>query len=296
MVRAARRARGQSLVEFAIFIPILLMILVMAVDLGRVYLGWVSLNNVARVGANFAAQNPDAWEGSGISSLQARYRELMAKDARGINCTLPSTLPAPVFPDSGDSYGVGKRVRVDLACNFRLLTPLISNVIGDGAGNVSVTTSATFAIRAGSIGSATVGGNVPTPFPTDTPMPTAAPTPTPTPVPTAAPTPTQDPAITPDPAATPTPVAPTAAPTAQPPVVSFYGTPTSQDGTGGGPPGSVDENLIVGIPTLTVAFSNTTTGCTGQLSVGLRRRQHGQRVLGNRDPQLHRRVARIPSP
>ena len=63
----------------------------------------------------------------------------MAKDARGINCTLPSTLPAPVFPDAGDPYGVGKRVRVDLACSFRLLTPLISNVIGDGAGNVSVT-------------------------------------------------------------------------------------------------------------------------------------------------------------
>jgi len=261
--RAVRRARGQSLVEFAIFIPILLMILVMAVDLGRVYMGWVSLNNVARVGANFAAQNPDAWEGSGISSLQARYRELMAKDARGINCTLPSTLPAPTFPDSGDSYGVGKRVRVDLACSFRLLTPLIANVIGDGAGNVSVTSSATFAIRAGSIGSATVGGNVPTPFPTDTPMPTAAPTPTPTPAPTAAPTPTQDPAITPDPAATPTPVAPTAAPTPQPPVVSFYGSTTSQDGSGGGPPGSIDENLIVGIPTLTVVFTNTTTGDQG---------------------------------
>ncbi len=263
LVRAVRRARGQSLVEFAIFIPIILMILVMAVDLGRVYLGWVSLNNVVRIGANFAAQNPDAWEGSGITSLQARYRELMAKDARGINCTLPSTLPAPTFPDTTDRYGIGKRVRVDLTCSFRLLTPLVSNVIGDGAGNLAVTSSATFAIRAGSIGDATVGGDVPTPFPTDTPIPTAAPTPTPTPAPTAAPTPTPDPAITPDPAATPTPVAPTAAPTPQPPVVSFYGETTSQDGSGGGPPGSVDENLIVGIPGLVVQFQNTTTGDQG---------------------------------
>ena len=77
------------------------MILVMAVDLGRVYMGWVSLNNVARVGANFAAQNPDAWEGSGISSLQARYRELMAKDARGINCTLPEHAAGTDLPRLG---------------------------------------------------------------------------------------------------------------------------------------------------------------------------------------------------
>ncbi len=239
----SQRSPGQSLVEFAIMVPVLLLIVLTAVDFGRVYLGWVNLTNVARIGANFAAQNPNAWDGGGDATVQLRYRQLMARDAQGIDCTLPGTLPQPTFLDS--SYDVGARVQVDLTCNFRLLTPLISNVIGDGAGNLSVGSSAVFTIRFGSLDGVPIGGNVPTPSP--------SPTPSPTPGPTATPGPT----LTPDPSAGPT-------PTPGPPlVVSFYGTPTSTDSYGGGPPGSTDENLIVGIPTLTVTFTNTTTGTQG---------------------------------
>jgi PKD repeat protein len=44
--------------------------------------------------------------------------------------------------------------------------------------------------------------------------------------------------------------------------ISFYGVPASgqPDATGGGPPGSTNENQIVGATGLTVQFSNTTTG------------------------------------
>ena len=236
------RTAGQSLVEFAIFVPVLLLILLSAVDLGRVYMGWVNLTNAARIGANFAAQNPDAWQGGGDMAGQLRYRQLMAKDAQGINCTLPSTLPAPVFVDA--SYAVGSRVRVDLDCSFQLVTPLLSNVIGDGAGNVSVRSSSTFTIRSGSPDGAPIGGTGPTPSPSPTSAPTATPGPTPTPGPS--PDPSASPTITPEPL-----------------VVGFYGTPTSADSSGGGPPGSPDENLIVGIPNLVVAFTNTTTGTQG---------------------------------
>lgn len=44
----------------------------------------------------------------------------------------------------------------------------------------------------------------------------------------------------------------------------FYGTSTSADATGGGPPGSINENQIVGIPTLAVEFSNTSIGSNPQ--------------------------------
>lgn len=253
------RTAGQSLVEFAIFVPVLALILLMAVDLGRAYLGWVTLNNVARIGANYAAQNPEAWSGGGNSTIQAKYRQLMANDASAIGCDLPASWPDPNFADS--SHAIGTRVSVDLSCEFALITPLLSDLIGDGAGNIDVSASAAFAVRFGSFDSDTVftGGNWATPTPTASPTPTEAPTPT------ASPTPTPVPA-TPDPGSTPGPTAdPTAppAPTQTPVVVSFYGTPTSADGSGGGPPGSVDENLIVGIPNLAVTFSNTTTGAQG---------------------------------
>jgi hypothetical protein len=249
----AHNQSGQSLVEFAIVVPLLLTALLVAVDFGRVYLGWVNLTNVARIGANFAATNPDAWNGTGDAAVQLRYRQLMARDATGIDCTLPSTLPAPTFMDS--SYSVGSRVQVNLTCNFSLLTPLISSIIGDGAGNVTVGANAIFTIRYGSPDAAIViGGGVPAPTPTTAPTPSAPPAATPTPAPTGS----ADPGATPGASSTPTTTSP---PTV---VVSFYGSPTSPDGSGGGPPGSVDENLIVGIPTLNVTFYNTTTGTNGQ--------------------------------
>jgi Flp pilus assembly protein TadG len=233
-------SRGQSLVEFAIFVPVLAVILLMAVDLGRVYLGWVTLSNVARIGANYAAQNPVGWMGSGDASVQARYRALMRNDARGINCTLPTTLPGPVFVDS--SQAIGSRVRVDLTCRFSLFTPLISNLVGDGSGNLDVGTSASFAVRMGSFDSDTIFD------------PSSWPTPTPSPEPT--PTPEATPSPTPDPSATP-------APSAAPLEVGFYGEPTSADSWGGGPPGTEGEAQIWGVPNLSVTFFNTTVGEQG---------------------------------
>lgn len=248
-------SRGQSLVEFAIFIPVLVTILLLAVDVGRIYLGSISLSNIARIGANFAAQNPGAWEGSGDASVQARYRTLMNKDATGIDCTLPSTLPAPTFPDSS-SYALGSRVRVDLTCSFSLVTPFLSSLIGDGAGNIDVGTSAVFTIRTGSVDGAVISGQAVTPSPSATP--TDAPTATPTATPTDTPTP--DPAATPTPVgATPTPSA-SEDPTPEPRIVTFYGSSTSDDASGGGPPGSVDEDQIVGISPITVQFEDTSVG------------------------------------
>ncbi len=246
------RSVGQSLVEFAIFVPVLAAILLLAVDVGRVYLGWVTLTNVARIGANFAAQNPDAWSGSGDGTVQARYRSLMSKDATGIDCSLPATLPNPTFSDS-DPYAVGSKVQVDLTCTFRLLTPFVSGVIGDGAGNIAVGTSSSFTIRSGSINGVVISGGASSASPTPSPSPSPTPSPTPTVTPT--PTPLAS-GATPGPTGTPT-------PTQTPVVVAFYGIPTSPDSSGGGPPGSVDEDQILGVPNLSVTFYNTTTGVQG---------------------------------
>lgn len=43
-------------------------------------------------------------------------------------------------------------------------------------------------------------------------------------------------------------------------VLSFYGSSTSTDASGGGPPGSLNESQIVGIPTVTVTFENQSSG------------------------------------
>ena len=64
------------MVEFAIVLPILALLLVMAVDFGRVFFGWVSITNAARIGADYAAQHPDAWA-TGNTAQMAKYEDLI---------------------------------------------------------------------------------------------------------------------------------------------------------------------------------------------------------------------------
>ena len=56
------RSRGQSLVEFALVLPMILLLMLIAIDFGRVFLGWVGLNN-CRAGSQRTTPrcNPNAW-------------------------------------------------------------------------------------------------------------------------------------------------------------------------------------------------------------------------------------------
>src|SRR4051812_25605888 len=60
MRRLARgRTKGQALVEFALIIPIFLLLLVAVFDLGRAVFSFNSLTNAAREGARMAIVNQD---------------------------------------------------------------------------------------------------------------------------------------------------------------------------------------------------------------------------------------------
>jgi Flp pilus assembly protein TadG len=85
------RSRGQSLVEFALVIPILLFLTLIALDFGRVYLGYINLQNMARIAANFAGNNPTAWDGVVVANdakLKTKYYNQIMADAAAINCSL----------------------------------------------------------------------------------------------------------------------------------------------------------------------------------------------------------------
>ncbi len=173
-----RHAGGQALAELALVLPVILLVLLTGVDFGRVFLGWVSLNNAARVGANFAALNPSAdWTSSTDPSV-VTYTRMVTDDAAQIDCILPSPLPMPTF---NDGTGIGAPAEVTLSCSFRLLTPVVGNIVGNP---MTVTATSVFPIRAG------LATAIPTPSPTPTSTPTQTPTTTPTPTATPTPTPT----------------------------------------------------------------------------------------------------------
>ncbi|HJW23019.1 MAG TPA: TadE family protein, partial [Candidatus Limnocylindrales bacterium] len=171
---------GQSLVEFALALPVVLLMVLFGLDFGRVFLGWITLNNAVREAANFAALNPDGWAGTGIPTVQAEYQRLINTESAQINCTLPATLPSPTFPSGTD---IGSPAQVTLTCRFALITPVISAILGN---SVAVTSSAAFPVRSGAIEGIPVASTAPVP----TPTPTVPPVPSPTPVATPSPTPT----------------------------------------------------------------------------------------------------------
>ena len=69
----ARQLARPGPAEFALVLPIIILLLAMAIDLGRVFYGRVSIENAARVGVSYAASNADAWESPADATRQARY-------------------------------------------------------------------------------------------------------------------------------------------------------------------------------------------------------------------------------
>ncbi len=146
--RASESDRGQSLVELVLVLPLLIVLLLGAIDFGRVFFGWVAMQNAARVGANFASTHPDAWTLTNPLAMSQRLEyQNRVRDSGSTNCTLtPSTPAPPSFPDG--TRGIGDRTRVDLSCDFALITPLMGNLVGQG-GLLRISTDATFPIRQG---------------------------------------------------------------------------------------------------------------------------------------------------
>src|SRR3954465_12169011 len=85
---------GQSMVEFALVLPVILFLTLIALDFGRVYLGYINLQNMSRIAANFAANNSSAWDSVSTpndATLKTKYYNQIIADAQAINCRLVDT-------------------------------------------------------------------------------------------------------------------------------------------------------------------------------------------------------------
>ena len=101
---------GQSLAEFALTVPLALLMILFGLDFGRVFLGWVALNQAAREAANYAAMNPTAWTLPYNLAVQAEYARLVTTEASNINCILQTPVSDPSFPD-GTGIGAPRITR-----------------------------------------------------------------------------------------------------------------------------------------------------------------------------------------
>lgn len=140
------------MVEFALVLPVLLLLTLVAIDFGRIYLGWVNLQQMVRIAANDAANHASAWGTPADPVEKARYQHQIAHDAEQINCVLPDPIPDPVI---AGGTALGAHVTVGISCEFSVVTPIISNILG---GTVRVSAQTTFPIKEGVVATVPGGG------------------------------------------------------------------------------------------------------------------------------------------
>jgi hypothetical protein len=144
--RAGKREGGQSLVEFALVLPIFLLVLCAIVDFGMAFHGWITVTNSAREGGRLGAVHPalDA-VGSpcyGYGSLD-QCIEAKVRDSAG---SLGDDLAVEITNADGLP---GESVLVDVSYDYSLMTPLagVLGVVSGGTIGGTFTLSSTADFR-----------------------------------------------------------------------------------------------------------------------------------------------------
>jgi len=124
--RSRRRRRGQALVEFALVVPILLLLLIALFDVGRAVFAYNTLTNAAREGARLAIVNQDTDLIKARAKAQTAIVELNDPSVSiSFRQTAPNTDPLSNAVCS--PAAVGCVAIVQFEATYRPITPIISN-------------------------------------------------------------------------------------------------------------------------------------------------------------------------
>ena len=125
---AWRRSRGQALVEFALLIPVFLLVLVSIFDLGRAVFSYNTLTNAAREGARLAIVNQDAASIIAHAKSESAMVEL-DEPAVTIAFYQVATDGTPDTSSPCSPVAVGCLAVVQFEATYRPFTPIVSNVL-----------------------------------------------------------------------------------------------------------------------------------------------------------------------
>jgi Flp pilus assembly protein TadG len=134
-------------VEFAILLPLVALVCLGTVDLGRAFKTVNEVRNAAREGAAFAQRHPSRLAGAGCSTPDtAQWHARNEGGPTGSDFAVLVTTPSGTF-DSADAgcapYAAaataGDELTVTVSTTFTLLTPLLDAVTGTPTIRSSVT-------------------------------------------------------------------------------------------------------------------------------------------------------------
>ncbi|MCL5264017.1 MAG: pilus assembly protein [Chloroflexi bacterium] len=122
--------KGQSVVELAIMMPVLLLMLLGSLDLGRAFYSYLTITNAARVGAQFAMDS---------RRLQTEVMYIIESESKPFVTITDSDI---TFTTT--SWSPGYDLKIEVKTQFTAVTPLISNIWGGGPLTMRADTSTRF--------------------------------------------------------------------------------------------------------------------------------------------------------
>ncbi|WP_270181368.1 TadE family protein [Alkalihalobacillus sp. CinArs1] len=107
--------KGQSMVEFALVLPVLIVLLFGIVDFGRIFHAYLTIDHASREAARSASVGED----------DATIRAVAVDNATSINLSGSQVSISP-----GGKKTSGSEVRITISHNIDFLTPVIASLTG----------------------------------------------------------------------------------------------------------------------------------------------------------------------
>jgi PKD repeat protein len=129
-----RSSRGQSLVELALIAPVFLILLLTAIDLGRLMYSQITITNAAKEGALVASQGGTWQSGAGCSDANTVMCGALTEAQGGfivVDQTAVNLSPAVCDKDAPYPAGGPPTVTVEVTAPFRLVTPIVASIVGN---------------------------------------------------------------------------------------------------------------------------------------------------------------------
>ncbi len=108
----AARKKGQSMVEFALILPLLVLIIAGLFDLGRAFFASITITNAAREGARYTTLNPDYLTGACSAVKNEALTSGITISDSNIKISCPSLNTCPVAVGVGCARHVPVVVQV----------------------------------------------------------------------------------------------------------------------------------------------------------------------------------------
>ena len=121
------RTRGQTLAEFALVLPVLIVMLMGIFDLGRAIFAYNAITNAAREGARLGIVNQ--WADS-IKERAVDMAPTAEQDPNAVTVAISQPASAPADDDCASAPAVGCIVYVRYESDFTAITPIIGSLLG----------------------------------------------------------------------------------------------------------------------------------------------------------------------